>query len=204
MEKALESKAAHLKLAKALAHPLRLKILGTLSAREISPSEFAKEVGKDVSNVSYHFRVLAKLGFAEVTQTRSVRGSTEHTYRSLRPVVFEDAISTEMPPEMRRMITETILQDYVGRMVQAIQQGTFDARNDRHFTWTPLVVDEMGWEEAMSLLGTTFEGLASIKEKAGKRLAESNGQRLAVTIGLAGFESPMETKKRKAKKRASR
>ena len=196
MGKTTQSKNAHLNLAKALAHPLRLKILGVLSVREISPSQFARENAIEVSKAAYHFRALAKLGFAEVTETKPVRGSTKHTYRSIRPVVFEDSISPEMPPEMRRVITESILQDYVGRIAQAIQKGTFDAREDRHFTWTPLVLDEIGWDESMSLLSTTFEQISDIKQKAGERLAKSEGApRILATIGLAGFESPTNKSK---------
>ncbi len=187
----MKSNEAHLNLLKALAHPMRLKILGTLSCRETSPAEFAREHGLQVSNVAYHFRRLCELGVAEVTDVKPARGSTEHFHRSIRPVVFEDDVSREMPDEMQRVITQTIFQDLVGRISQAIVAETFDARKDRHFTWTPMVLDEQGWNEAMSILASTFSQLAAVEEKAGTRLAKGSGDRLAATMALVGFESPM-------------
>lgn len=66
---------------KGLAHPIRLAILVALGQGDLSPSRFARSRGEPVSNVSYHFRLLADLGLIELARTRPVRGSVEHIYR---------------------------------------------------------------------------------------------------------------------------
>lgn len=66
---------------KGLAHPIRLAALIALGRGELSPSQFARSRGEPVSNVSYHFRLLAEVGLIELARTRPVRGSLEHIYR---------------------------------------------------------------------------------------------------------------------------
>lgn len=177
-------------LVKALSHPTRVKILGVLSHRTISPAEYAKESGELVSNVSYHFRELAKYGFAEIVGTRPVRGSTEHFYCGTRRAQFGDDVWETMPKPLQRAITGTVLEGLVGRMVEALAAGTFDARDDSHFTWTPMVVDEEGWGELMGILGSAFAEIAEVEVKAAERMAREGGETITTTVALAGFESP--------------
>jgi DNA-binding transcriptional ArsR family regulator len=50
---------------------------------ETSPSDLAEVLGRPLSNVSYHVRVLLNCGVLELVRTRQVRGSMQHFYRSL-------------------------------------------------------------------------------------------------------------------------
>jgi DNA-binding transcriptional ArsR family regulator len=68
-------------IAKALAHPVRLRILAALDGREASPVELAAEVGAPLTHVSFHVRQLADAGLITQTSTRSVRGAVQHFYR---------------------------------------------------------------------------------------------------------------------------
>ncbi|HEX3735859.1 MAG TPA: winged helix-turn-helix domain-containing protein [Solirubrobacterales bacterium] len=178
------------RLVKALAHPTRVRILGVLSHRDISPAEFARESGEVVTNVAYHFRELAKYGFAEVAETRPVRGSMEHIYTGTKQAFFGEEEWRLMPKPLQRLISGTVLHDMVGKMTEAVEAGTFDSRDDRHFTWTPLVVDEEGWTDLMSILDTAFEQIGEVAARAGERLAEQGCERIPATVALAGFESP--------------
>lgn len=78
-------------LLKALNHPLRKELLRLcLEAEEPrSPKGLALETHrgggsfqKQLSNVSYHVRVLAEYGAVELVETRPRRGSVEHLYRA--------------------------------------------------------------------------------------------------------------------------
>ena len=67
------------KLAKALSHPLRQRILERLSADgEASPSQLSHALDEPLGNVAYHVRILHGLGFVELVGTRQVRGALEH------------------------------------------------------------------------------------------------------------------------------
>ena len=50
---------------RALAHPVRLDLLTTLSAEPLTATECAERVGESPQSCSYHLRTLAKYGFVE-------------------------------------------------------------------------------------------------------------------------------------------
>jgi DNA-binding transcriptional ArsR family regulator len=180
----------HVALLRALAHETRLHILGILSYRDLSPAELGRERGEPVSKVAYHFRLLEELGCAEVVRTRQVRGSVEHFYRRTGFVVYDDAAWSQLPTEVQDVVTSSIMRDLFGRMAQAMRAGTFNAREDRHLTWTPIRLDGAGWAEVTELLRDAFEGLSGIEARASARLGEGSEEGILATVALAGFESP--------------
>jgi DNA-binding transcriptional ArsR family regulator len=65
----------------ALGHPTRRQILREMNGGPpASPRELTERLGDTLSNVSYHFRVLAEAGVLKLVSTRPVRGSTQHFY----------------------------------------------------------------------------------------------------------------------------
>src|SRR3954452_847503 len=79
------------RVAKALAHPLRLEILRHLGDRTASPSEIAVEIGAPLTNVSYHVRKLRSLGLIKLVKKTPRRGVIEDYYsaRPRRPATEE-------------------------------------------------------------------------------------------------------------------
>ena len=66
---------------RAMAHPMRARILAALDGRELSPVELARELGASLGVVSYHVRVLADAGLVELARTTARRGAIQHHYR---------------------------------------------------------------------------------------------------------------------------
>lgn len=186
----IESDLDHVRLLKALAHPIRLELLGVLSYRDVSPAEFARHRGEPVSNLTYHFRHLEEMGCIELARTQPKRGSVEHIYRRIKRVVFSDRDWLMMPDEARQIVASTILRDLVGRMTQALQAGTFTAREDVHITWRPVTLDEKGWSALTELLTRTFDSVSKLEVEAIERMRHSDEEGLEATVALAGFESP--------------
>ena len=186
----IEADAEHVRLLKGLAHPIRLELLGILSYRDISPAKFAEHRGEPISNVSYHFRTLEELGCIEIARTKPSRGSIEHIYRRIKRVIFSDRDWLIMPDEARQIVASTILRDLIGRVTQALEAGTFTARDDVHITWRPVHLDEQGWGEVVGILADAFEAVAEAEVRAIKRMRKSGEDGLEATVALAGFESP--------------
>lgn len=67
----------------ALSHPLRASILTELDGGEASPKELAQTLDEKLGNVSYHVRILARLGLIELVRTTPRRGAVEHHYRAV-------------------------------------------------------------------------------------------------------------------------
>ncbi len=59
-----------------LAHPLRLRLLSLLTARALSGSEAARELGESQANVSYHLRRLYGAGLVTLVDDSAQRGRT--------------------------------------------------------------------------------------------------------------------------------
>src|SRR5881275_3503017 len=79
-------------LAKALAHPLRTRILAALEGRTASPSELAAELDAPLGVLSYHVRRLTALGFVKLVRRVPRRGAVEHYYTApARPRITDQA-----------------------------------------------------------------------------------------------------------------
>jgi len=78
----------------ALGHPLRARILGALDEHEASPKELALRFDEKLGNVSYHVRILARLGLIVLVRETPRRGAVEHHYVSVpRP---ETVLNSEL------------------------------------------------------------------------------------------------------------
>ena len=67
---------------RALAHPLRARLLSELSARDGSPAELAEQLDEPLGVVSYHVRVLAQAGLLDLVDRTFKRGAVQHHYRA--------------------------------------------------------------------------------------------------------------------------
>lgn len=178
------------RLAKALANSLRVEILAVLSHRQISPVEFTRLYGGHLSRVSYHFKVLEGYGCIELAERVPRRGAMEHIYRSAKRPLLGDSDWSQLPKSVQAGVSGAILQTLVARASAAIEDGTFDARDDRHFSWTPVSVDEEGWGELMAILGKALAEATAVEERSAARMEKSGENGIAATVAFAGFESP--------------
>lgn len=65
-----------------------------LDAGEASPKEIAGHLGEKLGNVSYHVRILARLGLIELVRETPRRGAVEHHYRAVpRP---EEVVNVDL------------------------------------------------------------------------------------------------------------
>lgn len=188
-----------LRLAKLMADELRIKIVMELNAREMSPKGFHDEFGGgSIARVSRAFDLLAEFGWLFQTRTETGgrrRGAVEHFYRATQPVVFYDDMWVPLPKSMREMISGGVFEELVKRVKEAMEAGTIDARADRHFSWSPFRLDQQGWDNALARINAVFHFLFEEQEEANARMAESGEEPIPMTVALAAFESPKETKK---------
>ncbi|GAB4061109.1 ArsR/SmtB family transcription factor [Catellatospora paridis] len=66
---------------RALAHPIRLRILSLLTGAEMSAAEIARELGISHANASYHLRLLLSAHSIEVAGQEKIRGGQAKRYR---------------------------------------------------------------------------------------------------------------------------
>lgn len=176
------------RLVKALGHPLRTRALAILNERVASPNEIATEIGAGLSQVSYHVKVLCECGYAELVKTEPRRGAVKHYYRGVRRALVPDDASQELPVQIREGISGGIVNEIFGDAVDAMRTGAFDARKNRHASWTPLVVDDDGWDDLVALLEETLNRAFDIQAASYDRLAGTDEGSFPVSVAMLGFE----------------
>ena len=101
------------RIAKALAHPLRARILQRLGERTASPGDLAVELNAPLGVVSYHVRMLRDYNCVELVRTEPVRGALQHFYKATaRPNLDDDQWRT-LPSGLRRELTGETLQELI-------------------------------------------------------------------------------------------
>jgi DNA-binding transcriptional ArsR family regulator len=160
------------RLIKALNHPLRMRILMRLNLAVASPVEMARDLEEPLANVAYHTRVLVDLGCLELVRTEHRRGAIEHYYRAIVRPYFSDRDWGRLPVSARQTISEAVLQRVWADAATALQSGAFEARDDRHLSRTPLVVDEHGWREITAMLAQLLDRALQIEGESAARRRE--------------------------------
>src|SRR6201995_6031451 len=79
------------RIAKALAHPLRARILQRLGERVASPGDLALELGAPLGVVSYPVRMLRDYVCGERVRLEPRRGALQHFYRATGPPTLHEA-----------------------------------------------------------------------------------------------------------------
>jgi DNA-binding transcriptional ArsR family regulator len=179
------------RLMRALAHPVRVQIVAELSkpGRVISPSEFAEQFRHSLSNTSYHFRALDKVGCIAIERERPVRGSTEHFYKASKKILFDSEEWGALPSIFKNGTAARALADYLNVARVAIEAGTFEARDDSHMSWATIRVDERGWCKVVEVMADALEKLLGVEAECAPRIA-AGAEALDATFGLGAFESP--------------
>ena len=177
-----------LRLAKAMAHPVRVKILEIMNERPVAPAEVSTAIGVPVSNVAYHFRSLLELDCIAAVEQQLVRGSVKTTYRSRTNLMFDDLCFSTLPPGDRSGLTVPTLKALYRRASDAIEADTLDAKTDSHVSVTTLSLRWEAWEEIAKILEAALGRVMEIKGEEEAR--EDDSERMPVTVGLLGFESP--------------
>ena len=127
------------RLAKALSHPLRQRILQRLNEGGIrSPNELSRELGDPLGNVSYHVRILRELDCVELVRTEQRRGALEHYYRATAEPWLDDEQWARLPAAFRRKT--------LGRTLSQILEGASAASRETGFDHPEVKVDRLELE----------------------------------------------------------
>jgi len=157
------------RLLKALAHPLRARILESITDRgEASPVELARDLDQPLATVSHHTRVLRDLGCIELTRTEPRRGAVEHYYRSVLRPLLDDAQWEQLSLMERRGLAGQLVRRIFEAASSAGAAGGFDAAG-AHVARVPLALDERGWEELSKVVADLLSTAQTIQERSDAR-----------------------------------
>jgi len=179
------------RLAKALSHPLRHRLLIKYGERVASPRELAEELHEPLNTVSYHTQRLLSHGLLEPVRTERRRGAVKHYYRT--------AVVLELEDDRWRSLSKTARQSNIGVVLATIWADlaaagaarTLEA-DDVHVSRLPLDLDEQGWRELSTILRAVVEDARRLEVEAHERRAHAPGpdDGRPSTLALLHFELP--------------
>ena len=176
------------RLAKAMAHPLRQRILEVLNRRVSSPREVAEELDEKLGDVGYHFRMLREYGVIELVGTEQRRGAVKHFYRATSRALLDNATWARLPMSARRATQGHALDQIWQHVTAAVKKDGFE-RDDAHVSWTTFDLDEKGYEAMVELVDRTIEQAVAIQEQVVDRRAKGTlvGKEVKTELAVLHF-----------------
>ncbi|MFY1688710.1 ArsR/SmtB family transcription factor [Plantactinospora sp. WMMB782] len=173
---------------RALAHPVRLRILSLLTASAFTAAEIARELDLTHANASYHLRHLLAAGVIEVAGEERIRGGVAKRYRYDASRDFDwkqrqDAATApkttdgEVTPDHR--LVYAALATELRRRAERVRRGPGNFLTDAEF-W----VDDETWDE---IRNTVAEASARL-HAAAKPPRTPGTSRVSATVALFRME----------------
>jgi len=180
--------AAEARIAKALAHPLRARILQRLAERIASPGELAVELEAPLGVVAYHVRMLREYECVELVRTEPRRGALRHYYRATtRPVLVAEQRRT-LPAGLRGELAGATLSGVLEDLGAAAGNGAL-RDPELVLTRTPLELDARAWRKLNRLLERVQVQAAAIAEESAARAGEdAPDERFPTELGVLHFK----------------
>ncbi|MFT3864041.1 MAG: hypothetical protein QM729_07200 [Solirubrobacterales bacterium] len=174
---------------------IRLTIVAELHMREMGVRQFYETIaGSSYASVRRHFLKLEEHGWLRKVRTAAVegRGRPEALYRSTELAVIDTETWRAIPRSIRDAIMVQLLEEMGGRLGEALEKGTADARPDGIAAFMTLEIDELGWCKASAAVERCFRTLMQEQTDAKIRLETGSGQPLLMAVNLAAFEAPAQ------------
>lgn len=154
------------RIAKALAHPLRARILQRLGERVLSPGDLAEELGAPLGVVSYHVRMLRDYECIELVRTEPRRGALQHFYRAIARASLDREQLKSLPLALRGELVGEVLGELVDGAAAALGDPQAEDVSAASL-WVEL--DEKGLAMADRRVLKLMEDLRQLAEAAGQR-----------------------------------
>jgi DNA-binding transcriptional ArsR family regulator len=156
---------------RALAHPLRLRLLSLLTNQAMSAAEAARELADTQANVSYHLRRLHAAGLLELVEEVEVRGGRAKRYR--HDPDSGSRVAARTVEEHQLMVSALAAE--LRRRTASRQLGAPSATTD-----VELWVDPEVWRQALAKAGE----LGALLHDAAQRPHTPGAVRVAATMVL--------------------
>ena len=142
---------------RAVAHPIRLRMLSLLTGTAMSAAEVARELDLTHANASYHLRTLLAAGELEEAGEERIRGGVAKRYRY--PHERRGANDVRQPASESGITQAGVLVREIERRLLEREKGTPSHLSDLEGWVTPEV-----WERARALLVEASELLHDHKQ----------------------------------------
>jgi DNA-binding transcriptional ArsR family regulator len=173
---------------KALAHPMRVRILAMLREGPRSPVELAERLSDaTLGAIAYHVRTLYELDLLELVGTRQKRGATEHVYRAVSPPPVRSESWGDLGPVAKQRLLTAMLQEIGESATRSAAAGGFD-RGEASITRTAMKLDERAWRQLAAATKRWLKDVQRIEAGVQKRVGGGDGT-IDVALVMMLFEA---------------
>jgi AcrR family transcriptional regulator len=168
------------------------KLMAFLASREAGPEEMSRRLGEPVDEVSEALEELLAADLLTLAGEPASK-SEEQLYRHKGQTLGGNEWA-QMSLVERQSLSRLIGRLVTGELELALETGTFDARVDRYLTRSPVLVDEQGWRQLMSIHERAFRASLEVQDESTERLRQSNkptiyGRSVQILFELPGSDS---------------
>jgi DNA-binding transcriptional ArsR family regulator len=185
------------RLAPILEDDVRLEIVSELNEQEISVTQFHREFGgASKPGISRRFKGLEGSGWVakgEIKTGGARRGAREQFYRATKPVIHGYDPCVDAPSALAGTESWNTFEHLCASIKEAMMWATFDAREDRYFTWSLISLDRQGWESVIAGIESLAEFISHEQEQAKMRMAKSGEKPIRMTVGLGALEASKDS-----------
>jgi DNA-binding transcriptional ArsR family regulator len=179
------------RLVKALAHPLRIRILGVLEQRSATPKELAELLDVQLENLSYHVRTLRDFGFIKLERRRMVKGAVEHRYGMVARPRITAAVWEQLPAMVREALDAASLEQIWDVVSRAAAQDKM-SRPESHMARRVARLDGQGLADMSKVVGDAVDKLVEIEKQSAQRLRKHHGPEIPTVLIAMLFDAPDE------------
>jgi len=177
-------------LVAAMSHPTRAHAVTVLNERVACAAEIGRELKKTARHVSYHLKVLERLGVVELVKEEQVAGgrTSAKFYRALVRSWYDPESWKQIESKHQQGITADILSACNSDLTEAVKSGTIH-HPDNHISRTPLLLDGSGYRELVDLLDGFLPRIIEMQQDAAGRISRDQEAVLA-KVHVIQFPSP--------------
>jgi DNA-binding transcriptional ArsR family regulator len=168
---------------RALAHPVRLRILSLLTGSTLTATEIARELDLTHANASYHLRHLLASGIIEVAGEERIRGGKARRYRYdvARELDAPDQdVPEDAPPTADHRLVYAALAAELRRRAEQLRRTRHNYLADAE-----LWVDAETWRDASARIGRASDDL----HRAARAPRTPGTVRVSVTVAIFKMET---------------
>jgi hypothetical protein len=169
---------------------LLAKVAQILARRNASAKALAREIGvpeEEVRTQIGHLEEAGLVGPIEASPKGSGTASTEIFYRGITDWIDLNHWA-QIDRLKRQAISAQIVRLVTADLDRAVEDGTLDARVDRHLTRLPVELDEQGWRQLMAIHHQTFIASLAIEAESAERLQRTGDPGISGNSVQALFE----------------
>lgn len=179
------------RFSKVIDDDLRRQVLTTANGEAVSAKSFCANYGGKDTAIRDRIALLCKYGWlandSEKTGGKR-RGAAEKFYRATAPVL-DPGDSWRVSASVEKTPGWKTFEEIAEVVMAAMRAGTFDARCDRHQSWSLLRFDRQGWENVVAAMEAFRSLVLGEQRHARDRMEKSGEEAICMTVVEAAFEA---------------